>query len=189
MNLDEKSSLAGIKLRHLRKVVRFYDTIEPINSELVYNLFCGNALASWYILNANEKIKFISVDKIKTEKYSRLESLMEDSLKERHLFLEQDIGMYLESFVISIHPCGNLADRIILACIEQGVSFAIVPCCYKPGRQLLKPKNYIRPLGLYRIEIIDDMRIKYLRENKRDVVVKRIENFPSPMNKLIMSHI
>ena len=54
---------------------------------------------------------------------------------------------------------------------------------------MLKPKNYIRPLGLDRIEIVDDMRIKYLRENKRDVVVKRIENFPSPMNKLIMSHI
>lgn len=198
MNLIEFCKVAGIKQKHLTKVERFYSEVSPyVGNKRIVNLCAGNSLLAWYFLMGGVTEEALSIDLKSTKKYQTLRDLIKKvrpDLDAMHTFLERDIydselGIQADDFILGLHACGNLTDRVIEIAVETGASFAIVPCCYRPDRQLLRPQQYKIPQDKSREEVVDLLRAEYVSEKGREVSLREIKSFPSPMNRLLLSHI
>jgi hypothetical protein len=198
MTLSEFCQAVGIKQKHLRKVERFYAEVPPsVQGKRVVNLCAGDSLLAWYFLIEGATEQVLSIDLKSTKKYRALRALIKKERPEidaKYTFLERDIydpdlGLQATDFIVGLHACGNLTDRIIGLALEAGSSFAIMPCCYRPDRQLLRPTQYQIPSGKSREEIVDQLRLGYIKERGREVILREVKDFPSPMNRLLLSHI
>jgi len=198
MNLVKICKTAGIESRHLRKAEIFYEEVAPYShGKRIVDICSGNGLLGWYFLMNNPSIDVLSIDIKNTRKNVSLRKIIlreYPAAKDRFHCLNVDIdntGLKLENndFIVSIHACGYLSDNIIKIALDNCLPFGIVPCCYKPDRHLLKPDNY-KPKKMHdREEVVDCLRVEYLKEKGRKIIYKALENFPSPKNRLIMSPI
>ncbi len=198
MNLVEICKETGIKSKHLRKAEIFYQEIAPyFSGKRIVDICSGNGLLGWYFLLQMPSIQVLSIDIKQTRKNKYLKERIlrvYSGITDRFHCLNADINntqLKLENsdFIVSMHACGHLSDRVIEIALENHLPFSIVPCCYEPDRHVLKPANYSLPQGISREEIVDHLRVRYIEEKGRECICKTIKDFPSPKNRLIVSPI
>jgi hypothetical protein len=208
----------GIKRKELLEASSFYNIVAPIFKKYHSHMpkrivdFCsGNGINSiiWTLANSDIYSNMVDIKQNKNflKLLSRISELDRFSHENR---LEQRLNYSLNGiegfnlnyeiedfnqvnknnnlFFISVHCCGDLADKIITKALNYGVNFAIMPCCYEINKNTLLPNSLFYHFSNPR-EIIDALRINKITsypQKKYDVFIRDINPDISPYNRIII---
>jgi hypothetical protein len=135
----------GFEQRNIKKCLEFLSvTNGAIQGERVVDLCCGNGLCGFSFLYNGLAERGILVDKRFPSKSKKLESLARKYNLDMQ-FVEADItggsflgeGLSDNSFIVAIHPCSYLGDKVIGIGIENQTPFSLMTCCH-----MTKPFEY-----------------------------------------------
>ena len=103
----------------------------------VLDLACGHGLLAHIMLILDDTSKTaLAVDKAIPENAKKLSNAIIDAwprLKNRIIFQQaaiEDIMVFPEDIVVSVHACGPLTDLVLDKAIERHARVAVLPCCH-----------------------------------------------------------
>jgi len=149
---------------------------------------CGNGELSALIDRNHELEKIDLVDIIEVNKLPKNLKLIKSDF-ELHLDGVDSFKPEVNTLIISVHPCGELTDKIINIAIESRNSFAIMPCCYNSRMKkydLLNPPSPKKLHYLSEKEYYDTFRIQYAKEKGFNVIKCQINPKITPMNNVLI---
>ncbi len=158
----------------------------------VVDLACGHGLtAHIMLLLDNTSQEAIAVDYDIPKNAARLsESLIETwpHLKGRIRYIEkpiQEIDLFPQDIVISVHACGELTDIIINKAIDAKTRLAVLPCCHE-----IKQSDTGGFEGwMDETLAVDVMRALVLKNKGYHVIMKEIPKEISPKNRLLIGDV
>ncbi len=112
----------------------------------------------------------------------------EDIASREFLLREKDIE---GSFIVSIHPCGKLSDRVIELGLNYGLPFALMTCCHQNGYLVPSLRNSPDPrLLLYEepADYFDLVRKRYIEESGRQCKLLEIPRSITPKNHILLTN-
>lgn len=190
----------GFKGREIEKAHAFVSLISPLfknyaNNGEVVDLCSGNGLTSFMFLLNNARSQSVMYDIKRTNKFARLERLFQDC-EFNYEFHQQDINKPISlndrtSFIISIHPCSELADRVIQLGLTSKIPFAIMTCCHKQVEKSVHYKLRNPPdsrLMVYkrRADYLDLVRQRFIEEQNWNCCRLKVPEEITPENNIII---
>ena len=94
-----------------------------------------------------------------------------------------------DSFIIALHSCGILTDKILEKAVLSKSPVAVMPCCYNQNMKkyhLQNPPDKRRLVYDSEKDYYDAFRLQYLRENNYIAVLKNIDKKITPMNNILI---
>ena len=90
-----------------------------------------------------------------------------------------------ETAVFAIHACNFLTDVVIDQCINQGVSFACMPCCHA-DRNNGQTQQAAKSVGLKVGEAVDIMRMGSIQDRGFSCYFRVLEPGITPENRILI---
>ncbi len=158
----------------------------------IVDLACGHGLtAHIMMLLDNTSSEAIAVDYEIPKNAHLLSKVITDEwprLKNRIQYIEkplQDIELYPNDIVISVHACGELTDIVINKAMEVGANVAVLPCCHEVKTSDTGGLDgwLDGPLA------VDVVRAIKLKEKGYRVMTREIPKEITPKNRLLMAEI
>jgi hypothetical protein len=137
-SLKEGLPLGGFQSRGLAKVYYFVSNVAPylISRSRTVDLCSGNGLCSFVFIHEGFAKRALIIDRKFPKSFERIKALFEGHNLNPQ-YVEEDLNKLspelfnpCEDFLISIHPCGNLADKIIQIGLDLNIPFALMTCCH-----------------------------------------------------------
>ena len=167
----------------------FYKAIKDIIPESPFTLIdycCGDGALGALFDNHPlvQRIVFVDVKNVRDlqRKTSTLNTPFE-------VFLEgiEAHNPRANSFILSLHSCGTLTDRVIEIAVQTRNPFAVMPCCYRNRMSSLKPSsNHSLPVSYSRKDYYDALRMEYAKERGYRTEMRAIDRRITPMNQVII---
>ena len=157
----------------------------------IVDLACGHGLLAHIMLLLDDSSpEAIAVDnKISKNVYNLSDSITETwpRLKGRVHYIEapmQNIRVFNDDLVVSVHACGRLTDEVIDMAIGAGARLAVLPCCHDISRSDTGGlEGWINgPLA------VDVIRAHHLRAKGYTIITRKIPGDITPKNRLLMGH-
>ncbi|MBS3166821.1 hypothetical protein J4403_01275 [Candidatus Woesearchaeota archaeon] len=184
----------GFKNQELQKVTYFISAINPffLNYNLLIDLCAGSGLCSLGFLYNGLVKQSLMVDKKIPLRFHKLQKLFdkyEIEYIEKSIYEKLDLSTE-KSFIVAIHPCSELGDKIIEIGLENEISFAIMPCCHKNQNlkyHLQNPPDSRLMLYKEKADYFDLVRQRYIIENKRKCYWQEIPKKITQKNHILIS--
>jgi len=190
----------GFKEKEIEKARAFISLISPLfknytNNGKVIDLCSGNGLASFMFLLNNSRSQSVMYDIKRTNKFARLERLFQDCELD-YEFNQQDINEPISldnrsRVIISIHPCSELADRVIHLGLKSNIPFAVMTCCHKQveksvSYQLKNPPDSRLMLYKRKSDYLDLVRQRFIEEQNWNCYRLNVPEEITPENNIIL---
>ncbi len=156
----------------------------------IVDLACGHGLtAHIMMLLDNTSSEAIAVDyEIPKNAHLLSETITDEwpRLKNRIQYIEkplQDIELFPDDIVISVHACGELTDIVIDKAMEVGANIAVLPCCHEVKTSDTGGLDgwLDGPLA------VDIVRAMKLKEKGYRIMTREIPKEITPKNRLLMA--
>jgi len=155
----------------------------------ILDLACGHGLLSHILLILDDTSKTaLAVDKNISKNAEKLSDALIESwprLKNRIIFQQatiEDILIFPDDLVVSVHACGTLTDLIIDRAIEQHARLAVLPCCHDAD---LSSTGDLEG-WMARDLAIDTARAMRLQSMGYKIITQKIPDTITPKNRLLM---
>ncbi len=167
----------------------FYEAIKDIIPAIPFTLIdycCGNgALGALFDSHPLvQRIVFVDVKKVRgLERKTRTLSTSFE------VFLEgiKSHNPGANSFIVSLHSCGTLTDRVIEKAVLTRNPFAVAPCCYRNRMSSLRPSSsHNLPVSYSRKDYYDYLRLEYVKARRYRSEIRLIDKKITPMNHIIV---
>lgn len=158
----------------------------------ILDLACGHGLlAHILILLDNSSATALAVDTHIPENAFKLSDALVDQwprLKNRVIYKEsrlEDIPVFQQDIVVSVHACGNLTDLVLSRAMEKRAKVAVLPCCHDTK---LSPTDGLEG-WMDKSLAIDCIRAFTLKQNGYSILTQEIPNEITPKNRLLMGEV
>lgn len=169
--------------------IHFYEAIKefiPASPFTLVDYCCGDASLGALFDSHHfvQNIIFIDIKRMRGlgRKINRLSTPFEISFEgiESH-------NPSTNSFVVALHSCGELTDRVIEKAVAARNPFAVMPCCYKNGMNSLRPSSHcVLPVSYSYKDYYDALRMEYVKERGYNAKLRLINRRTTPMNHVII---
>ncbi len=172
----------------LTRAKAFYEAVSPYaNGKNLVEFCAGDGKGGAQFGETGlEKIIFVDVKEVSKFKLNTA------SLKipfECHWSGMDSLEVPSDSFVIALHACGILTDKVIEKSIAAAAGFAVMPCCYNSNMK----KHYLRsPPDKRKLNYsseknyYDAFRLQYIKEQGYHALLRRIDKRITPMNNVLI---
>jgi len=155
----------------------------------VLDLACGHGLLAHIMLILDDTSKIaLAVDKKIPENVEKLSNAIIETwprLKNRIIYQQasiEDIMVFPEDIVVSVHACGPLTDLVLTKAIEKHARVAVLPCCHDAKLCATDDLEGWMAPDL----AIDAARALKLRSMGYKIVTQKIPDTITPKNRLLM---
>ena len=173
----------------MERHINFYETIKDVIPTFPFTLIdycCGNASLGALFDNhpSIRKIVFVDIKKVRN-----LEKEINPLQTPFQLFLGglESHNPPPDSFVVALHACGTLTDRVIEKAVSTKNRFVVMPCCYRNRMDSLKPSSpQALPVSYSRRDYYDSLRLQYAKERGYLTQIRLIDRKITPMNHILI---
>jgi len=197
--LQEELNLLGFDDKELNKFYSFHDLVRSQvkgKFEQVIDLCAGNGLGGFLFNYYWFAEKSILVDIKKPKRFSKIAGLFK-KYEMNFEYLEHDvnklsikeIAQARNSFIIGIHTCGSLSDRILQVAVENNIPFALMPCCHENDFRAYRLQSPPDPRFLMypdKADYFNLVRLQYAREKGYSCDILEISRKITPKNKVLI---
>ena len=156
----------------------------PLRPFSLVDLCCGNgSLGGLFAKHPKiERVVFVDIKKVRG---------LESNLSEIDIPFElhlDGIDFYNppeNAFLIALHACGDLADKVITMALRTGNPFVVVPCCYNKNSLPLMPEKIPLVVPTSRRAFYDACRVSYAMEKGYRVEEIYLDRKVTPMNTVL----
>ena len=191
----------GFKKKELEKVLAFGSVVEKYirkDTDTIIDLCSGNGLCGFAFQFNNLARKSLMIDIKQPKRFERIKRLFEDyGFKYEYFILDinaddfklKDFYGLKDSFILSIHPCSDLGDRVIELALDSKIPFALMTCCHKVKNKKYTLKNPPDPrLMLYEepADYFDLVRKRHIEEKGWKCYWEEIPKEITPKNHVLI---